>query len=57
MLVVDAGAVVGVLLRVAVADEIRAALSADGHDPHCPELPEAETLNVMRKHVARGAVL
>lgn len=54
MLVVDAGALVQLLLRMPDADRMWEALeSADG-DLHAPELIDVEVLSVLRKLVLRG---
>jgi predicted nucleic acid-binding protein len=56
MLVVDAGAMVQLLLRMPGADRAWQALESAGDDLHAPELFDVEVLSVLRKLVLRGAV-
>ena len=53
MIVVDASAVVDVLLRVPTADAIANRLFQSGETLHAPHLLDLEVTHVLRRHAAR----
>jgi predicted nucleic acid-binding protein len=53
VLIVDAGAVVRLLLQLPGTAHIWAAFDAHAHDLHAPELMDVEVLSVLRKLVLR----
>lgn len=54
MIVVDASALIEVLLRTAAAPAIEQRLFAGGQTLHAPHLLDAEVAQVLRRYAARG---
>ena len=54
MIVVDASAVIEVLLRTLVAPAIERRLFADGESLHAPHLIDIEVAHVLRRYAAAG---
>ncbi len=56
MIVVDASAVLEVLLRTAGAGAVEERLFADGERLHAPHLLDVEVMHVIRRHRLRGEI-
>ena len=56
MIVVDASAVLEVLLATPASDEIRRRLFRSGETLHAPHLLDVEVLQVLRRYAARGVL-
>ena len=56
MIVLDASALIEVLLRTRVGAAIERRMFAPGETLHAPHLIDIETTQVLRSHVAKGAI-
>ncbi len=56
MIVVDASAVIEVLLRTPAADAVESRLFAPGQTLHAPHLLDIEVAQVIRRYAARGEI-
>ena len=56
MIVLDASALIEVLLRTKIAAAIERRMFAPGKTLHAPYLIDIETAQVLRRHVAKGAI-